>query len=136
MGFVFLFGFLVWFFFNYYYCYFTFSFLFFLFLGLGFFPPPLLGGHRDTLRAVNRPLSLANKYISSQLRCIILREIAGIPAPVYFGAEISHPSRSAGPCGAAAGRASRGAGTGPHLRATGGLLGPDPDGKSLSVRAW
>lgn len=58
-----------------------------------------------------RPLSRANKYISSQLRCIIPREIAGIPAPVYFGAEISHPSRSAAPCGAEAGRAPPGAGS-------------------------
>lgn len=58
-----------------------------------------------------RPLSPANKYISSQLRCIIPREIAGIPAPVYFGAEISHPSRSAGPCGVETGRTPPDAGT-------------------------
>lgn len=58
-----------------------------------------------------RPLSRANKYGSSQLRCIIPREIAGIPAPVYFGAEISHPSRSTGPCGAEAGRTPPDAGT-------------------------
>lgn len=107
---------------------------------------PRAQGHRDTYPASRkRPLLGANKYISSQLRCIIPREIAGIPAPVYFGAEISHPSRSAAPCGGEAGRAPPGAGTARagsaglrYRRAPGAEHGPmqsvEAGGRQNSVR--